>query len=240
MTCEILTDQSVLRQVSTPCEVDLTPENKEIVEKLLSSFPSNALGLAAPQIGIFKRMFVARLISGVYIFVNPEFVQKSPDMIPSEERCLSLPGVFRCVERYQSITIGNLDSGIILRIEADDVIRINDVLRLRGLDACIVQHEYDHLEGRLLIDLPETKTSAERVIERNKKRLNRIKTHRLTKKSLQTNKQCKQDKQKPRKLTKKDRDRLKKERQRLKKCVEVQERIRAREEGLIESSNAKS
>lgn len=237
---DIVTDQSALRQVSTACDTELTLVNKEIVEKLLFSFPKEALGLAAPQIGVFKRMFVARLTSGVYIFVNPEFTRKSPDMIPSEEGCLSLPDTARCVERHQSVTVGNLDSGVLLRIEADDVTQVNGVLQLRGLDACIVQHECNHLDGVLLIDLPETKTTTERISERKNQRQNRIKAHRSTEVKLQSRKKP----TKPRKLSKtaqqKIQNKSRKDRQRLQKRVEIQERIRAEQEGLFDSADDKS
>ncbi len=227
---EIITDKSVLRQVSTPCDTDLTPENQDTMRKLVDAFPKGSLGLAAPQIGIFKRMFVVNLSSGIYFFVNPEIQWKSPDKIPSDEGCLSLPGTVRCVERHQSIKVR-------ADVLTDGEKLIGEALQFRGLDACIVQHEYDHLEGVLLIDHPEAQTPAEKNRERNRKRQIRIKAHRSTEKILQSNKKRKV---KTKKITKKAKNDMAKARHRLKKRVEVQERIRAKQEGLFESADDKS
>ena len=153
MQSDIVLDIDKLHQKSV--EVDTSSgEQDSILSDMLFCFPPQALGIAAPQVGHQKRMFLANLSCGKYVFINPEITSYSPDKVPSPEACLSLPGVSRCVIRSQTV-----------RIKAPAVIQLDCCLEhvksdfinfeksFRGLDAFIIQHENDHLDGVLITDL---------------------------------------------------------------------------------------
>ncbi len=113
------------------------------------------VGLAAPQIGILRRVFVYR--SGedgpLVAVVNPRVVESSDERVTAEEGCLSLGAatVLVEVERAAAVTVeGSSPKGEPLRIEAE------------GLEARVIQHELDHLDGTLTIDraTPEQRRAA--------------------------------------------------------------------------------
>lgn len=102
---------------------------------------AKGVGLAAPQIGIMRRMFVAEPEPGkVFYFVNPELVALEGSQ-ESEEGCLSLPGYVGLVERPEKIKIRGLDRQGEMR-EFD----------FEGFEAIVMCHEFDHLEGILYKD----------------------------------------------------------------------------------------
>lgn len=102
---------------------------------------AKGVGLAAPQIGIMRRMFVAEPEPGkVFYFVNPELVTLEGSQ-ESEEGCLSLPGYVGLVERPEKIKIRGLDRQGEMR-EFD----------FEGFEAIVMCHEFDHLEGILYKD----------------------------------------------------------------------------------------
>ncbi len=111
---------------------------KELFETM---YQSDGVGLAAPQIGVSLRIFV--MDDGLpRVFINPEIIYYSPDKVVDEEGCLSIPDVFENVERSKEIVIRYYNENGEKREE-----------RFVDRSARIVQHEYDHLEGRLFIDL---------------------------------------------------------------------------------------
>lgn len=99
------------------------------------------VGLAAPQIGIMRRMFVAEPEPGrIYYFVNPEITMKE-GVVEGEEGCLSVPGYSGLVDRPQKITIKGLDrDGQLQEYTFED------------FDARVMCHEFDHLDGILYKD----------------------------------------------------------------------------------------
>ena len=102
---------------------------------------AKGVGLAAPQIGMMRRMFVAEPAPGkVYCFVNPEIVQLEGSQ-ESEEGCLSVPGYVGLVERPEKINIRGLDRNGDMQ-EYD----------FEGFEAIVMCHEFDHLEGVLYKD----------------------------------------------------------------------------------------
>lgn len=117
-------------------------ELKSLIKKMRQIMQdSNGIGLAANQIGISKRIFVAAIESRFYAFINPKITQVSKEKESMVEGCLSLPGVTGVVERPRKITIeGFNSSGKKIKMKA------------WGLLARIFQHEVDHLEGKLFID----------------------------------------------------------------------------------------
>lgn len=99
------------------------------------------VGLAAPQIGIMRRMFVAEPEPGrLYFFVNPEITMMEGS-VEGEEGCLSVPGKGGVVERPEKITIKGLDRD-----------GNPQEYTFEGWDARVMCHEYDHLDGILYID----------------------------------------------------------------------------------------
>lgn len=105
---------------------------------------ANGAGLAAPQIGIMRRMFVAEPEEGqVFYFVNPEIIEASGSQ-SSEEGCLSVPGYQGTVNRPARLKIKGLGRDG----------------QMQGYDftdryAIVMSHEFDHLEGILYIDKAE-------------------------------------------------------------------------------------
>jgi peptide deformylase len=103
-------------------------------------------GLAAPQIGVSKRIFVAdiRESRGTptrFAIVNPRIVEASDEVEGDSEGCLSIPGVSEVVTRPARVVVEGFDpSGAPLRVEADELL------------ARVIQHEMDHLDGVLFID----------------------------------------------------------------------------------------
>jgi peptide deformylase len=103
---------------------------------------AQGVGLAATQVGVLRRLFVFELDEeGPRVAVNPRLVDPSRDRDTDEEGCLSLQGVRVPVERSTSVILEGQDAtGEVVRWE------------LEGLNARVVQHELDHLDGVLIID----------------------------------------------------------------------------------------
>lgn len=101
---------------------------------------TDGLGLAAPQIGINRRMIVARTPEGTVKMINPVIKRRAGESI-MYEGCLSIPGVTVAVKRSRMITVSGLN-------EHGEHIMMEAV----GLISHVFQHEIDHLNGRLIID----------------------------------------------------------------------------------------
>ncbi|MFO0609062.1 MAG: peptide deformylase [Polyangiales bacterium] len=108
-------------------------------------YAAPGVGLAAPQIGVSKRIFVIDIASAdeksdLRVFINPEFVERDGETV-WEEGCLSFPGIHEEVQRAAKVTVRatGLD-GKPFEVSAE------------GLLAIAIQHEYDHLEGTLMVD----------------------------------------------------------------------------------------
>jgi peptide deformylase len=104
-------------------------------------YVNNGIGLAATQVGIGASFLVVDIGEGLRFFLNPEVVERSKEMSTMEEGCLSLPGVAVNVKRPKMVTV-----------KARDEKGEPFVKRLDGLMARVVQHEIDHLHGKLIID----------------------------------------------------------------------------------------
>ena len=135
----------VLRQKCRPVTV-FDDRLKEFAENMFSIMKSaNGLGLAAPQVGDTRRLFMIDLSGQDFdaepiVFVNPVIESAEGDET-SEEGCLSFPGLFLEIPRASKITVKFQDvDGEFHRIEAI------------GLAARAIQHENDHLEGVLFVD----------------------------------------------------------------------------------------
>ena len=131
----------ILRQTAAPVAA-VTPEIETLIADMADTmWRQVGIGLAAPQIGVSLRIFVmddGR--GGVRAVVNPVVVEQG-GAVREEEGCLSLPGIFADVERRTWLRIEGLDGhGEPLALSAE------------GLQAKIIQHEIDHLDGVLFID----------------------------------------------------------------------------------------
>ena len=114
---------------------------------LMTLYAYNGVGLAAPQVGESLRMFIidvseANQPKNPIIFINPKIIKKS-GAINSYEGCLSFPEVYTDVRRYKNVTVKALNlAGKPFVIEAKD----------GELLAIAIQHEFDHLNGKLFVD----------------------------------------------------------------------------------------
>ncbi|HOK82701.1 MAG TPA: peptide deformylase [Pseudothermotoga sp.] len=115
---------------------------KSLVKELFDiMYATDGIGLAAPQIGVSLRLFV--MDDGTpRALINPVITFKSKETNVAEEGCLSVPEVFENVERSNEVIIKYFD------INGDEIEE-----RLTGYSARVAQHEYDHLDGILFIDL---------------------------------------------------------------------------------------
>lgn len=102
---------------------------------------AEGIGLAAPQVGISKRVFVIEYNGMKSVYINPEIIEKSVDIVEYEEGCLSVPGIFEPVKRPDSIKVKYIDENF-----SEQTKILNEV------HARIFQHEFDHLEGLLFVD----------------------------------------------------------------------------------------
>jgi peptide deformylase len=101
------------------------------------------VGLAAPQLGISQRVLVYRVgqEAPVIALVNPELEWRGEDSEPMEEGCLSIPGIEVEVERPVHV-----------RVRAHDEHGDERMVEASGLEARVIQHEIDHLDGTLILD----------------------------------------------------------------------------------------
>ncbi|KXF81183.1 peptide deformylase [Enterovibrio coralii] len=132
-----------LRTVAKPVE-SVTPEIQKIVDDMLETmYDEEGIGLAATQVDIHQRIVVIDLSETrdePMVLINPEILEKrGEDGI--EEGCLSVPGARALVPRASEVTVRALDrDGNEYQFDADDLLAI------------CVQHELDHLEGKLFVD----------------------------------------------------------------------------------------
>jgi len=140
---EILTHPNpVLRQVAEDVDPSTDRELSSLVSRMAKiMYDAPGVGLAAPQIGVQKRVIVFDVDEGLVAVCNPRIVERSDETVLDDEGCLSLPGIAVPVERSAHVVCEGLDlSGEPLRIEGTDLL------------ARVLQHETDHLDGVLIID----------------------------------------------------------------------------------------
>ena len=142
----ILHPDQKLKKVCLPVS-QVTDDVRLIVSKMLETmYEAPGIGLAAPQVGILKRIFVMDcsekdVSTQPYVIINPEIVWLSEQKSTYEEGCLSIPDFYGDVERPSEIKIRCLN-------EKGDIIEHY----FDGLHATCAQHEIDHLNGVLFID----------------------------------------------------------------------------------------
>lgn len=127
----------------TPAEVvdDVSSALERLIDDMLETmYDAPGVGLAAPQIGISKRIFVADIGDGPFVMVNPEIVETSGTW-EFDEGCLSVPGYWWAIERASFARAKGVD------LNGDAVEYAGDELMGR-----VLQHEIDHLDGMLLLE----------------------------------------------------------------------------------------
>jgi peptide deformylase len=114
-----------------------------IDDMLETMYDAPGIGLAAPQIGVFQRVIVVDISedkSAPLVLINPELLETRGNE-EMDEGCLSVPGIYEPVERAKWIRAKALDRhGEPFELEAS------------GLEAVCIQHEIDHLDGKLFVD----------------------------------------------------------------------------------------
>lgn len=136
--------EEILRKVAEPIKAEeINDDFRAFIEEMFEAMKNaDGVGLAGPQAGISKRVFVAMADDNVKrVFINPQIIYTSAELCDYEEGCLSIPQVYESIQRPKKVTVQALDeNGRPFTLEAD------------GLLARIIQHENDHLDGKLFID----------------------------------------------------------------------------------------
>ena len=147
----------ILRKKTSEIEEDY-PDLKQLIDNMFDTmYAANGVGLAAPQVGLPIRLFVIdaspfaeddedgngdpSLKDFKKVFINPIIVSESGEKKGFYEGCLSIPDINEEVMRAPNVVLNYLDENF----EEHEV-------ELTGLAARVVQHEYDHLEGKLFLD----------------------------------------------------------------------------------------
>ncbi len=152
-----------LRTKATPVDTVDAALNTLIDDMFETMYAAPGIGLAATQVDVHRRLLVADVSadgSEPYVLINPEILKKDGVTV-TEEGCLSVPGYYEEVERAEHIRVRYLDRhGVEQELEMQDVL------------AVCIQHEIDHLNGKLFVDyLSELKR------QRIRKRLVRDQRH---------------------------------------------------------------
>ncbi|NAZ38070.1 peptide deformylase [Rubellimicrobium sp. CFH 75288] len=135
-----------LKTVARPVQAVDDATRRLAQDMLETMYDAPGIGLAAPQVGVLLRLFVMDCAKGdeppdPLVLVNPEILWTSPERVPYEEGCLSVPDHYAEVIRPAAVELRwtDLDGGV-------------RQARFDGLRAVCVQHEIDHLDGRLFLD----------------------------------------------------------------------------------------
>jgi peptide deformylase len=130
----------VLRQATTPV-VEMTDDLRRLIRDMFDTMHhARGIGLAAPQVGRTERLAVVEVDEDRLVLINPDVVTRA-GKAKGEEGCLSIPDIYADVERPDTVTVRARDESFApFEIEAT------------GLLARCLQHEIDHLDGKLFLD----------------------------------------------------------------------------------------
>ena len=135
-------ESAVLRAKALPVGNPLAPEIQQLIPDMFAAMHEfDGIGLAAPQIGVSLRLAVIEIDAKRFVLINPTLSGHEKDRILFEEGCLSLPGRFLAIERYETVTVDYTDEH-----------GRPQTLTTSGLLAIAIQHEIDHLDGILIVD----------------------------------------------------------------------------------------
>ncbi|MBE3550778.1 MAG: Peptide deformylase [Brockia lithotrophica] len=139
----------VLREVARPVK-SVTPQVLRLLDDLAETMRhAEGVGLAAPQVGISRRLAVVDVGDGLIELINPEILAEEGEEV-GVEGCLSIPGVYGEVRRAARV-----------RVRTWTRTGESAVIEAEGLKARAIQHEIDHLDGILFIDRALSLTHAE-------------------------------------------------------------------------------
>jgi peptide deformylase len=131
----------ILASKSEPVK-DIDDSVRRIASDMLETLAGKGVGLAAPQVGLPMRIFVTDVDGDKpRVFINPEIVLTSQELVSIEEGCLSLPRLYLDVVRPE-----------LIKIQAWNEKGRPFTMEVGGFLARVIQHEYDHLDGVLFID----------------------------------------------------------------------------------------
>ncbi|MEG2348204.1 MAG: peptide deformylase [Clostridia bacterium] len=141
----------ILSKVSKQIEV-VDEKIKTLSQDMLETMYANdGIGLAASQVGMLKRMIVYDIdyfeegkSPNPVVMINPFITSRSKTMITVEEGCLSFPNIFENVQRHEKVTV-----------EYFDVNNKKKIKHAKLIEAVVIQHETDHLEGVVFLDRVE-------------------------------------------------------------------------------------
>lgn len=130
----------ILRQATTPVRA-MTDELRRLIADMFDTMHhARGIGLAAPQVGRTERLAIVEVDDDRFVLINPEVVERT-GRAKGEEGCLSIPDIYADVERPEAVSVRALDERFApYEIEA------------AGLLARCIQHEIDHLDGKLFLD----------------------------------------------------------------------------------------
>jgi peptide deformylase len=130
-----------LRKPARPV-ISVGPAEKLLIKEMIKAmYDFDGSGLAANQVGIEEKIFVADAGEGPFAVINPEIIKSSSKQTVLEEGCLSFPGIHIKVKRPESVRVR-------YKTEHNETVEVD----VSGLAAKIFQHETDHLNGRMIID----------------------------------------------------------------------------------------
>ena len=125
---------------------EITPRLRETLQDMLETMrESYGVGIAGPQVGVMRRIFVAQPDpedeERVFFMINPVMLEMSEEKEMGPEGCLSVPDM-----------VGDVERSVRIRMEATDINGNRNTYEFEGFDARVMQHEYDHLDGILYTD----------------------------------------------------------------------------------------
>lgn len=136
---------------------EVTSEIKKLIEDMIETMQNNnGIGLAAPQVGVSKRVIVVQTESGPKGFINPKIVKKTKEKEIMEEGCLSFPGLYLKIKRPKSVEVEAVSlDGKKIRLGKKELLSgspTTDRYPTGVILSRVIQHEIDHLDGILFLD----------------------------------------------------------------------------------------
>jgi len=155
---------AILRKTAKPVS-QFNDDLKKLADDMAKvMYQDDGVGLAAPQVSISQRIFVVGLGDGKYkVYINPEITFYSKDKAVNEEGCLSFPDIFGDVTRPKKV-----------HIKYQDLDGKKYKEKLKGFEAIVVQHEFDHLNGVLFIDRAEKITRGQALLAAMRDKLDQV------------------------------------------------------------------
>jgi peptide deformylase len=133
-----------LRTVARPVHTVDARVRRLVDDMLETMYAAEGVGLAATQVDVHERVIVIDTdpkLNRPHVLINPELVARSEDLAVSDEGCLSVPEVYDKVQRHAQVTVRAMNrEGAVIEIDAS------------GLLAVCVQHEMDHLLGKVFVE----------------------------------------------------------------------------------------